>query len=84
MFNKDILHPKMRRMIENPRILLIDSGLEYTKGESQTNIEMQSTADFEFVISFICEICSYCCVLLSFATIQELFEKGGRVCERSV
>merc|ERR1719384_17539 len=47
MFNKDILHPKMRRRIENPRILLLDSGLEYSKGESQTNIEMQSSVDFE-------------------------------------
>jgi len=47
MFNKDILHSKMRRGIENPRILLLDSGLEYSKGESQTNIEMQSSVDFE-------------------------------------
>jgi T-complex protein 1 subunit gamma len=47
MFNKDILHPKMRRRIENPRILLLDSSLEYAKGESQTNIEMQSATDFE-------------------------------------
>ena len=52
MFNKDILHPKMRRYIENPRILLIDSGLEYSKGESQTNIEMQSSVDFELVPLF--------------------------------
>ena len=50
MFNKDILHSKMRRRIENPRILLLDSGLEYSKGESQTNIEMQSSADFESVL----------------------------------
>merc|ERR1719322_1946615 len=47
MFNKDILHPKMRRRIEKPRILLLDSGIEYSKGESQTNIEMQSSVDFE-------------------------------------
>merc|ERR1719237_925388 len=40
MFNKDVTHPKMRRRIENPRVLLLDCNLEYKKGESQTNIEM--------------------------------------------
>jgi T-complex protein 1 subunit gamma len=40
MVNKDITHPKMRRYIKNPRILLLDSTLEYKKGESMTNIEM--------------------------------------------
>uniref|UniRef100_A0A0B7B549 T-complex protein 1 subunit gamma n=1 Tax=Arion vulgaris TaxID=1028688 RepID=A0A0B7B549_9EUPU len=34
MVNKDITHPKMRRRIENPRILLLDCNLEYKKGES--------------------------------------------------
>lgn len=34
MFNKDITHPKMRREIKNPRVLLLDSTLEYKKGES--------------------------------------------------
>merc|ERR1719473_867837 len=40
MVNKDVTHSKMRRRIEKPRILLLDCGLEYTKGESQTNIEV--------------------------------------------
>ena len=31
MMNKDITHPKMKRRIEQPRILLMDCGLEYTK-----------------------------------------------------
>ena len=31
MMNKDITHPKMKRKIQNPRILLMDCGLEYTK-----------------------------------------------------
>jgi len=34
MLNKDITHPKMRRYIKNPRIILLDSPLEYKKGES--------------------------------------------------
>lgn len=40
MFNKDVTHAKMRRYIENPRIVLLDCPLEYKKGESQTNIEI--------------------------------------------
>merc|ERR1711910_87075 len=39
MFNKDVTNPKMKRRIENPRILLLDCNLEYKKGESQTNME---------------------------------------------
>ena len=46
MFNKDVTHPKMRRRIERPRILLLDCNLEYKKGESQTNIEMMKEEDF--------------------------------------
>lgn len=46
MVNKDVTHSKMRRRIEKPRILLLDCGLEYTKGESQTNIEVTNEADF--------------------------------------
>jgi T-complex protein 1 subunit gamma len=40
MVNKDVTHPKMRRSIKNPRIVLLDCPLEYKKGESQTNIEV--------------------------------------------
>lgn len=46
MINKDITHPKMRRRIQNPRILLLDCPLEYKKGESQTNIEISKDTDF--------------------------------------
>merc|ERR1719402_75305 len=46
MFNKDVTHPKMKRKIENPRILLLDCNLEYKKGESQTNIEIMDEGDF--------------------------------------
>merc|ERR1712088_296661 len=46
MINKDIVHSKMRRRIENPKILLLDCPLEYTKGESQTDIEMAGETDF--------------------------------------
>ena len=38
MFNKDVVHGKMRRRIEKPRILLLDCTLEYKKGESQVTV----------------------------------------------
>jgi len=47
MINKDVVHSKMKRRIENPRIMLLDMGMEYKKGESQTNIEMKNNTDFE-------------------------------------
>jgi len=46
MVNKDVTHAKMRRRIENPRILLLDCNLEYKKGESMTNIEVNREEDF--------------------------------------
>lgn len=46
MLNKDLIHPQMRRRIENPRVILIDSPLEYKKGESQTNVEFSKETDF--------------------------------------
>lgn len=47
MFNKDITHPRMRREIKNPRVLLLDCPLEYKKGESQTNVEVTKESDWE-------------------------------------
>ncbi|TFK56309.1 T-complex protein 1 [Heliocybe sulcata] len=46
MLNKDIVHPKMRRRIASPRIVLLDCPLEYKKGESQTNMEFTREADY--------------------------------------
>lgn len=50
MLNKDITHPKMRRRIENPRIVLLDCTLEYKKGESQTNIEITKEEDWNRIL----------------------------------
>jgi len=47
MINKDITHPRMRRTIKNPRVLLLDCPLEYKKGESQTNVEITKESDWE-------------------------------------
>jgi T-complex protein 1 subunit gamma len=50
MLNKDITHPKMRRRIENPRVVLLDCTLEYKKGESQTNIEISKEEDWNKIL----------------------------------
>lgn len=47
VINKDVTHAKMRRIIHNPRILLLDCPLEYKKGESMTNVEITKEDDFE-------------------------------------
>jgi len=47
MLNKDITHPRMRRVIKSPRVVLLDCPLEYKKGESQTNVEITKESDWE-------------------------------------
>lgn len=46
VLNKDITHAKMRRRIENPKILLLDCPLEYKKAESQLNVEITNEAQW--------------------------------------
>ncbi|KAH6938334.1 hypothetical protein HPB50_008710 [Hyalomma asiaticum] len=62
MLNKDVTHPRMKRRIENPRIVLLDCNLEYKKGESQTNIEISREEDFTKILEieeqYIQQICS--------------------------
>jgi len=48
--NKDVVHPRMSRRIENPRILLLDTPLEYKKMESQANIEVTDEADWDKIL----------------------------------
>jgi T-complex protein 1 subunit gamma len=50
MLNKDVTHPKMRRRIENPRVVLLDCPLEYKKGESQTAIEVAKEEDWNRIL----------------------------------
>lgn len=51
MFNKDVVHPKMSRRIEKPRVVLLDCGLEYKKGESVTNMEFSQATDFSAALA---------------------------------
>ncbi|KAL2080491.1 hypothetical protein ACEWY4_024284 [Coilia grayii] len=61
MVNKDVTHPRMRRLIQNPRIVLLDCSLEYKKGESQTDIEITREEDFTRILEmeeeYIQQIC---------------------------
>lgn len=61
MMNKDVTHPKMRRYIQNPRIMLLDCTLEYKKGESATSIELTDEKDWQRLLKeeedFIRKIC---------------------------
>uniref|UniRef100_A0A674MZS4 T-complex protein 1 subunit gamma n=1 Tax=Takifugu rubripes TaxID=31033 RepID=A0A674MZS4_TAKRU len=61
MVNKDITHPSMRRLIKDPRIVLLDCSLEYKKGESQTDIEISKEEDFARILhmeeEYIQQIC---------------------------
>jgi len=63
MVNKDITHTQMRRVIKNPRVLLLDCNLEYKKGESQTNMEMTKDTDMtdalQQEINEIATMCSF-------------------------
>jgi T-complex protein 1 subunit gamma len=47
VLNKDITHPSMKRRLENPRVILLDTGIEYKKGENQTMVEALKEGDFE-------------------------------------
>jgi len=77
MFNKDVTHPKMKRRIEKPRILLLDCNLEYKKGESQTNIEIMKEEDFSKVLeqeeAFIRKTCDD---IIAFKPDLVITEKG--------
>merc|ERR1711970_594926 len=77
MFNKDVTHPKMKRKIENPRILLLDCNLEYKKGESQTNIEIMDEGDFSKILeqeeAYIKKICDE---IIAFKPDLVITEKG--------
>jgi T-complex protein 1 subunit gamma len=77
MLNKDITHPKMRRRIENPRIVLLDCPLEYKKGESQTNIEITKEEDWNRILQIEEEqIKEMCDAILTVEPDLVITEKG--------
>ena len=77
MINKDIVHPRMRRRIENPRIMLLDCNLEYKKGESQTSLEFTKETDFARVLQLEEDyIKSICDDIIRFKPDLIITEKG--------
>ncbi|KAI9737525.1 MAG: T-complex protein 1 subunit gamma [Cirrosporium novae-zelandiae] len=77
MLNKDITHPKMRRKIENPRIILLDCPLEYKKGESQTNIEISKEDDWNRILQIEEEqVKAMCDTILALKPDLVITEKG--------
>jgi T-complex protein 1 subunit gamma len=77
MLNKDITHPKMRRRIENPRIVLLDCPLEYKKGESQTNIEITKEEDWNSILEIEEEqVKSMCEAIIALKPDLVITEKG--------
>lgn len=77
LLNKDITHPKMRRYIENPRIVLLDCPLEYKKGESQTNIEISKEEDWARVLEIEEEqVKAICDKIVEFKPDLVVTEKG--------
>ncbi|GFZ17478.1 TCP-1/cpn60 chaperonin family protein [Actinidia rufa] len=78
MFNKDVVAPgKMRRKIVNPRIILLDSPLEYKKGENQTNAELVKEEDWGVLLKMEEEyIENLCMQILKFKPDLVITEKG--------
>jgi len=77
MLNKDITHAKMRRKIENPRIVLLDCPLEYKKGESQTNIEISKEEDWNRILQIEEEqVKEMCDAILAHKPDLVITEKG--------
>jgi T-complex protein 1 subunit gamma len=77
MIEKDVTHPKMKRRIANPRIVLLDCTLEYKKAESATNLEIGKEEDFEAVLrqeeEFIAKVCND---IIAFKPDLVITEKG--------
>lgn len=77
MFNKDVTHPKMRRFIKDPRVILLDCPLEYKKAESMTNVEMTKEEDFaEILRQEEEEVAKLCHSIMKFNPDVVITEKG--------
>ncbi|XP_045111104.1 T-complex protein 1 subunit gamma-like [Portunus trituberculatus] len=77
MINKDVTHAKMKRRIENPRIVLLDCPLEYKKGESQTSVEMTAETDFTRLLQIEEEhVKELCADILALRPDLVITEKG--------
>jgi len=77
ILNKDVLHAKMRRRIENPRIVLLDCSLEYQKAESQLTINIDKEEDWSKLLKqeedFVANMCND---IIKFKPDLVITEKG--------
>jgi T-complex protein 1 subunit gamma len=77
MLNKDVTHAQMRRVIKNPRILLLDCPLEYKKGESQGGFEITEKSQWTEILKQEEEyIANMCKDIIKFKPDLVLTEKG--------
>lgn len=78
MFEKDVVVPaRMRRKIQNPRILLMDCPLEYKKGENQAQVELSKEEDFAALLKAEEDwIKNVCDTIASFKPDVVITEKG--------
>ncbi|ELA48141.1 T-complex protein 1, gamma subunit [Vavraia culicis subsp. floridensis] len=44
--NKSLIHSEMRREIRDPRVIVLDTPIEYKKGESKTSYELKNQAEY--------------------------------------
>jgi T-complex protein 1 subunit gamma len=62
MVEKDATHPRMKRRIVRPRVVLLDCPLEYKKAESAAALELTKEEDFEAILKqeeeYIQRMCS--------------------------
>ena len=77
LLNKDVVHAGMRRLIEKPRILLLDCPLEYKKGESQTSLELSGQDDWSRVLQLEEEqVKAMCAAIVAAGVDLVITEKG--------
>ena len=77
MFQKDVTHSKMRKRIEKPRILLLDTPLEYKKGESQTTMEITEEQDWNTMLKLEEEyVANMCAEIIAHKPDIVITEKG--------
>ncbi|SJM86395.1 T-complex protein 1 subunit gamma [Zygosaccharomyces bailii] len=77
LLNKDVVHPKMSRLVKNPRVVLLDCPLEYKKGESQTNVEITKEEDWNRILQIEEEqVQAMCQQILAVKPTVVITEKG--------
>eukprot|EP01090_Pellita_catalonica_P004440 TRINITY_DN1426_c0_g1_i2.p1 TRINITY_DN1426_c0_g1~~TRINITY_DN1426_c0_g1_i2.p1 ORF type:complete len:446 (+),score=102.63 TRINITY_DN1426_c0_g1_i2:48-1385(+) len=77
VLNKDVLHSRMRRRIENPRIILLDVGIEPKKLENAAQIDLLKGDDWTKILQaeedFVRKMCEN---ILAFKPDLVITEKG--------